>query len=777
MKKILSILSLLIILSTFAIADGGFFPPMVYYDEDIHEPTQKAAIVFDGNLEQLIIQVTYEGELTNFAWVIPVPNYPDINESNSRLFEELHFLTQPNYRTPPNLFFGRVMMAGMDKQMEGVNVLEQKQVGIYEVTVLSSTNPNALVNWLNENNYKVSEKAESVLNFYIQKEWYFIAMRINLAPFDETILESLREVNENIQTSDDAVTLITNELVNNIKSEKEYDKLTTITSVELNYGEEEEIDDYMRRMQGTNKPETIITEHEYTEHYEAYNGYFDNHMHDVVKKDFTDKLMQEIAVPKSYECYNNIADTYEDRCYVWYFTKESEEYKLLEDSKCGKYCLKDKEKYTMDELADAAANAVVENDEEIENYFGTNAEKRNWYDNKEDEFKYVRGTIRARLNKVLVMQGDNLGRELEDELLEEYSQKLGIEFNYIYELAEYVASSSLENLKDGASFSDSKIYNKGIMDWSKYRNYEELYKGTHSEPQLRQKIEPIVENVVYWKTQTTQEKLNDGTIQPVSIEFETTEIIYPLKISSINKGVTEILLYVFAKYRTDIDGFKTEYAKWIETEDIKTPQYMDYMERISSSKEIMPRYWYPSVYYHLNQLLDDRYFLTKFRKEMWPKEMTDDLVIVQAENNKEYKMTILADGYFIGWIFAIIGLVFITAFIYGLFIGPRFLNNKFIKEDSPFHITWKRLIIYAAAVPAFVIVIALLPYQVSNAVGDISRFIGEIFEFIFQIFNFIGIPKFINGVILFILGLFLVFYTIHMIISLIIKAIRKKTTS
>jgi hypothetical protein len=56
---------------------------------------QKAVIIYENNTEDLILQVKYEGEVENFAWVVPLPNRPIINVSQPELFFELFSLTVP----------------------------------------------------------------------------------------------------------------------------------------------------------------------------------------------------------------------------------------------------------------------------------------------------------------------------------------------------------------------------------------------------------------------------------------------------------------------------------------------------------------------------------------------------------------------------------------------------------------------------------------------------------------------------------------------------------
>jgi hypothetical protein len=61
-----------------------------------------------------------------------------------------------------------------------VEVIERKTVGIYDVAVLSAEDPEALTNWLNQNGYFFPTEGKAILDYYINKEWYFVAMKINI---------------------------------------------------------------------------------------------------------------------------------------------------------------------------------------------------------------------------------------------------------------------------------------------------------------------------------------------------------------------------------------------------------------------------------------------------------------------------------------------------------------------------------------------------------------------------------------------------------------------
>jgi len=177
MKKIFCLILIFIIVNfcvfSISLADGGLF---VSSYRDIYEPNQLAMIVFDDMVEKIIFQVDYEGDAEDFAWVIPVPGYPKLFPVEDEIFYELHELTQP----PPTWGFGCGwgMIPPHASPDEGVHIWEENQVGIYHTTTLSASDPNSLIEWLNDNGYAFPIEGQEILDYYVQKQWFFVAMKI-----------------------------------------------------------------------------------------------------------------------------------------------------------------------------------------------------------------------------------------------------------------------------------------------------------------------------------------------------------------------------------------------------------------------------------------------------------------------------------------------------------------------------------------------------------------------------------------------------------------------
>jgi hypothetical protein len=169
-------------------ADGMFVAPKFVWDKhkDINEPTQKAIIVYDAGREDLILQVKYEGPVSEFGWLVPVPNLPTVQKGSMKCFYELSQYTQRHFETAWQHNQTKSMslgVAGIDsagKSEPPVKVIEIKTVGAYEIAVLATKDTDALEKWLEANHFSFPTNATAVIDSYVQRQSYFVAAKVNL---------------------------------------------------------------------------------------------------------------------------------------------------------------------------------------------------------------------------------------------------------------------------------------------------------------------------------------------------------------------------------------------------------------------------------------------------------------------------------------------------------------------------------------------------------------------------------------------------------------------
>ena len=138
MKKTIAVVLaaiLLLVVTTPALADGGFFAMREYYD--VYQPSQKAVIVYEKGREDLILSVKYEGDADEFAWVIPVPNKPKIDVTDP----------EPPMADNPLMTLDNVFITGHASWYTEEAVVELRQKSVANiVTVLRGEWPPSLAN-------------------------------------------------------------------------------------------------------------------------------------------------------------------------------------------------------------------------------------------------------------------------------------------------------------------------------------------------------------------------------------------------------------------------------------------------------------------------------------------------------------------------------------------------------------------------------------------------------------------------------------------------------
>lgn len=189
MKKILPFLLTLFILLFSLItapktskADGMILPPPNYY---LRETGQKAAIVYEGGQETMTVQVSFEGDAKDFAWIVPTPSRPTVTEASDLLFTALQKLTTTDYDYS---IYPMALESGVSKQAATpkVSVVETKRVGIFKIEVLAANNADYLAKWLKEHSYQYPEKQSYILDSYIENGWYFTAIKVDAALAQES---------------------------------------------------------------------------------------------------------------------------------------------------------------------------------------------------------------------------------------------------------------------------------------------------------------------------------------------------------------------------------------------------------------------------------------------------------------------------------------------------------------------------------------------------------------------------------------------------------------
>jgi hypothetical protein len=145
-------------------------------------------ISYEDGVQTLVLKPEWQGNAKEFGIVYPTPGKPEVTEGPTDLFWQLEEATNPF--VVPNIMLDdsdMIMMAGAESVEEKtVTVVEEKQVGEYAVTVLTATDADDLVEWLEDNDYNYSKDDADKVAYYVEQTgFYFVALKVDAEHFDE----------------------------------------------------------------------------------------------------------------------------------------------------------------------------------------------------------------------------------------------------------------------------------------------------------------------------------------------------------------------------------------------------------------------------------------------------------------------------------------------------------------------------------------------------------------------------------------------------------------
>ncbi len=170
-------------------------------DTKLFNEASQVVLVRDGNRTAITMVNDFKGDVEDFAVVIPVPTKIEreqINVGDRAVVEHLDAYTAPRlveYHDPdPCVRYEydllesalpqsvRKQSADMAKEARsrGVTIEASYTVGEYDILILSAEESDGLVTWLNENDYKLPEGAEAVVDSYLKQDMRFFVAKVNL---------------------------------------------------------------------------------------------------------------------------------------------------------------------------------------------------------------------------------------------------------------------------------------------------------------------------------------------------------------------------------------------------------------------------------------------------------------------------------------------------------------------------------------------------------------------------------------------------------------------
>ncbi len=143
----------------------------------------------DGGEIEVHVRVQYEGEAERFAWLVPLRAVPEISVGSQPLFDTMRMRTAPQWVAPktyeceadvPPPSGGGYFIPGLLDVSAASEpmIIDQEEVGAYEVVVLQGGTAAELITFLEDNDYAQDPQAEDIIQAYLDEGFLFAAVKL-----------------------------------------------------------------------------------------------------------------------------------------------------------------------------------------------------------------------------------------------------------------------------------------------------------------------------------------------------------------------------------------------------------------------------------------------------------------------------------------------------------------------------------------------------------------------------------------------------------------------
>jgi len=167
--------------------DGGLPGSM-----PVDQTGETILFAIDNGFVEAHVQIQYDGgDAQQFAWLVPVPEVPEIEIGSFRLVQAVLDATVPVYGFEDQLmcdgplpppggvgFLAEPDGGGVNGGGDDPDVIAQDVVGAFEYAILQGGTSATITEWLQDNGYSTDDEAPAILDDYIDEGHVFVALRL-----------------------------------------------------------------------------------------------------------------------------------------------------------------------------------------------------------------------------------------------------------------------------------------------------------------------------------------------------------------------------------------------------------------------------------------------------------------------------------------------------------------------------------------------------------------------------------------------------------------------
>lgn len=171
-------------------ACGCFAPPSP--DKPVVQAGERIVFAYEDGKVVAHIQIQYQGDAEEFAWLLPMPSVPELKVGSEELFTRIEEATQPTFQVNTTGFCGgggpSFGCADQDVALSAPNERYEEpkppvavvvaSAGPYDYAVLDASNKQPMLDWLDANGYFVPAINSAALDPYVNPGSYFLALKL-----------------------------------------------------------------------------------------------------------------------------------------------------------------------------------------------------------------------------------------------------------------------------------------------------------------------------------------------------------------------------------------------------------------------------------------------------------------------------------------------------------------------------------------------------------------------------------------------------------------------
>lgn len=166
-------------------ACGGFFCGR----QPVDQTAERILFEVGEDSVTMTTQISFNGAAPDFAWILPLGAVPDpdsLEVFSQRALTGLDANSGPEFIMPSDCYpyyadaVPGAATGNLDNETDGgdVTVYIRAEVGDYDVAVVESSDPAALITWLRDNGYRVTEPMEPFIELYTEEDMKFLALKL-----------------------------------------------------------------------------------------------------------------------------------------------------------------------------------------------------------------------------------------------------------------------------------------------------------------------------------------------------------------------------------------------------------------------------------------------------------------------------------------------------------------------------------------------------------------------------------------------------------------------